>query len=922
MSKKTSYIIFFLLPFFLSTCQKKEATLSYNEHIRPIFNAKCLPCHGGIKQLGGFSLLFPEEALDTTDSGEYAIIPGNYRKSELYKRLIHRDPELRMPQDTPPLNEHEIELIKIWIDEGAQFEDHWAYITPEKPVIPNLSSEWIKNDIDPFILQKLKQEELSPEPEADRNTLIRRLSLDLIGLPPSPEEVDAFLNNNDSDAYEQLVDRLLVSPHFGERWAAMWLDLARYADSKGYEKDPYRSIWKYRDWVINAFNQDLPFDQFTIQQLAGDLLPQPTQDQLIATAFHRNTMTNTEGGTDDEEYRVVALMDRVNTTFEVWQATTISCVQCHSHPYDPFRHEDYYELMAFFDNTLDNDLETDFPLLETYAAVDTAEVQATIRFIQDLKPIPGRTKGMSLAEKVENALFPRIFPQDVDDLQHVMLTGRGEIGNGSYNAKAGEGRKYYFKFDDIVLDDLEAIELTYFTEGNDARIEIRQDDINGPILATNDFPQTWGSPLKKTNWNERMETLELPFTKNKGIHDLVFEIINTTGKAPEGIVWIKELFLKYAEFKRSPEWKEKSDELLALRKKAQNTPIMQPKSAVFQRNTHVFERGNWLVKGPKVNPKIPETLPQIESKTELDRLDFARWLVDDQNPLTARVIVNRFWEQIFGNGLVYTLEDFGTQGQAPTHKALLDYLALRFSQDHQWSVKKLLKEIVLSATYRQSSRVTPVKQEKDPYNYWLARGPRFRLSAEQLRDQALAVSGLLSDSIGGRSVMPPQPEGIWQVVYSDEHWETRPEDRYRRGIYTYWKRTAPYPSMIAFDSPSREFCVSRRIRTNTPLQALVSLNDPVYLEAAQQLARLMEAEGRNNLEVSIRAGYKRALAKVPDQQSIDILKQLYSTALEELNTQQVEAKLITEKEPDQITLNPMIVVANAIMNLDAFLTKN
>lgn len=897
-----------ILPlFFLTNCQKKEGSISYNEHIRPIFNAKCLVCHGGVKKLGGFSLLFEEEALDTTDSGVYAIVPGNHRKSELFKRIVHEDPELRMPQDGDPLTDTEIELIKRWIDEGAKWEEHWAYVTPKVPAIPSIDSNWIKNDIDRFVLQIIKEKGLTPESEADRQTLIRRVSLDLTGLPPSPDEVATFLKDDSPGAYEKLVDRLLTSPHFGERWAAMWMDLARYADSKGYEKDPNRSIWKYRDWLIQAFNEDKPFDQFTVEQLAGDLLPEPTQDQLIATAFHRNTMTNTEGGTDDEEFRVVALLDRVNTTFEVWQATTISCVQCHSHPYDPFRHEDYYESLAFFNNTLDNDIETDFPLLETYAETDTAQIQSVINYIKALGPYKQIQEKAPLDQQIKQALFPRLFPVDVDDIHNVMLTGGGDVGNGSYNAKAGEGRQYFFKYDDIKLDKLTNIEVTYFTEGNDARLDLYLDQPDGELLASTSFNQTWGPEGDQKYRSDRLKTLEVVIPAKTGRHDLVFEIINTTGKAPEGIVWIKELLLDYSDFTPSNDWMKQTDALRQLRRKAERTPIMQPKTAVFKRATHVFERGNWLVHGEEVQPTIPDVLPQIEKESPPNRLDFARWLVGEENPLTARVTVNRFWEQLFGNGIVSTLEDFGTQGQPPTHPELLDYLALRFSQDLNWSVKALLKEIVLSATYRQSSRVTAEKNEIDPYNYWLTRGPRFRLSAEQLRDQALAVSGLLRDTIGGPSVMPPQPEGVWQLVYSSERWETQEEDRYRRGLYTFWKRTSPYPSMIAFDSPSREFCVSRRIRTNTPLQALVTMNDPVYLEAAQALAGIMEKEGGQELERCIEVGYKRALIHPPDQETVHILKELYQTAMEE------------STKPD--ALEPMTVVASAILNLDAFLTK-
>lgn len=904
-------------------CNTQGQTISYNQHIRPIFNQKCLACHGGVKAKGGFSLLFEEEAFATTDSGEPAIVPGNHHKSELYRRLIHEDPEQRMPLDHEPLTEEEIDLIARWIDQGAEWEEHWAYIPPRTVDVPAVRSDWVKNDIDPFILRKLEENGLTPEAEADRNILIRRLSLDLTGLPPTPEEVDAFVNDTSPDAYEQLVDRLLASPHFGERWAAMWLDLARYADSKGYEKDPYRNIWRYRDWVIEAFNRDLSFDQFTIEQLAGDMLPNPTRDQLIATAFHRNTMTNTEGGTDDEEFRVAAVIDRLNTTYEVWQATTMSCIQCHSHPYDPFRHEEFYQSYDFFNQTQDGDLDTDVPRLASFPEMEEQQLREIIGFVSELESERNIDTSALWSTQVRQAIFPVLLPIHCDDFENVSFGGNGSVSNWIYNLKSMEGKHFRFQFENVDLTGLESVVYHYKTAGNDAKIELRIDDPEGPLVHEHAFSATSGNNARWSN--DGFEPVELPVESLSGHHDLYFEIINTTNKAPEGMVVIRDIELNY-EGADTPapqlaEHREKLRTILA--GKADYTPIMKPKTPEMTRQTKIFERGNWLVQERPVEAKAPEVLLRGR-ETPTDRLEFARWLVSSDNPMTARVIVNRFWEQLFGRGIVETLEDFGTQSDPPSHPELLDFLALRFMNEHGWSVKSLLKEIAMSAAYRQSSKTTPEKLEIDPYNRLLSRGARFRLSAEQIRDQALAVSGLLYDTIGGRSVMPPQPEGVWQIIYSGEQWKTPDNEmRYRRGIYTYWKRTTPYPSMVAFDSPSREFCVSRRIRTNTPLQALVTLNDPVYLEAARALAQRMRTAGGDDLDACFQYGYKRALAKEADAETVTVLQELYDQAWEELKHAPAKARTIAHRdETDEMEVNdPMTVVANAIMNLDGFLVK-
>lgn len=913
---------FFLVLTFVA-CNPGDNRISYNHDIRPIINAKCITCHGGVKKSGGFSLLFREEALGETESGKLAIVPGDHSKSELYRRLIHSDPEQRMPLESEPLSQEEIDLITVWIDQGAEWEDHWAYVAPKPVTVPNIDSDWAKEDLDYFVLDRLHREGMEPEAEAERADLIRRVSLDLTGLPPSPELVDAFLQSDAPDAYEQAVDQLLASTQFGERWAAMWLDLARYADSKGYEKDPHRSIWKYREWVIHAFNADMPFDQFTTEQLAGDLLPDPDPDQYIATAFHRNTMTNTEGGTEDEEFRLAAVMDRVTTTFDIWQSTTIACVQCHSHPYDPFRHEEYYELMAIFNNSRDNDLTEERPNLEVFEPETESQIHKTLEFVRQLKPEQAIDPDASLTEQTKQAFFPRLRAIDCDEYHNVLFSGNS-VTNWSNNAKAGIENQYYFVFADIPFEGLTGMKISYSARGNGAKVQVRLDSPEGPLLAEADFAQADKS---------RALPLQLDFSAvpdRAGKHHLVFELINVIKKIPEGTVNVQEVELEYAQEKRPPAALDRHlEELAALRKKADLTPIMQERRAEFSRKSYVFVRGNFMTKGDEVQPGTPGILPPLAEDLS-PRLALAQWLVSPENPLTARVIVNRFWEQLFGTGIVQTLEDFGTQGEKPTHPELLDYLALRFMHAHQWSVKQLLREIVLSATYRQSSIQRPEKREKDPYNYLLSRGPRFRLSAEQVRDQALAVSGLLYDSIGGPSVMPPQPEGIWQVIYSDVSWKTADDhNRHRRGLYTYWRRTTPYPSMTAFDSPSREFCVSRRIRTNTPLQALVTLNDPVYLEAAEALGERMEKAGGDDLAACIRAGYKMVLAREPDAETVNVLKELHRQATAALSQEPQSVLPVANRTtpegydtPEEFVLTkPMTVVANALLNLDAFVTK-
>ena len=527
------------------SCQPDADQISYNKDIRPILNENCLACHGGIRQQGGFSLLFEEDVYQPTESGKPAIVPGSRHKSELFNRIVHHDPEYRMPQEADPLTEDQIELIGQWIDQGAKWETHWAFIRPEMPGIPEATSDWVKNNIDAFVLEKLNQAGLSAQPEADRETLIRRLSLDLVGLPPTPEEVELFLSDNSATAYGDLVDRLMESPHYGEKWAALWLDLARYADSKGYEKDPPRTIWRYRDWVINAFNQDMPFDQFTIEQLAGDLLEDPKPEQLIATAFNRNSMTNTEGGTEDEEFRVAAVIDRVNTTFEVWQSLTMACVQCHDHPYDPLRQVEYYKTYAFFNNSQDSDLNYDPPVYEHYSDEDQQQVLELINDIAQLKKEPAHLEGL-IQDRIKQALFPTLLPVHVDEFHNVIIYGDGLLSNWSNNVNTQKDKDFYFQFSQIPFDGLEGITMEFSTGGEDVKILAYRDSIGGNKIFEAALPFTGGlrgaEHQGKNTIQSKTWSLDQQYT---GKHNLVFHIVNTTGNAPDGITMIKQIRLKY-----------------------------------------------------------------------------------------------------------------------------------------------------------------------------------------------------------------------------------------------------------------------------------------------------------------------------------------------------------------------------------------
>lgn len=887
--------------------------VDFNTEVKPILNKNCIVCHGGVKKAAGFSLLFKHEALAPAESGKLAIVPGNADASEMIRRLSLTDPEERMPLDHPALAEKDIETLRQWINQGAKWGDHWAYQPPSKPDIPAIGTfwgrlgltsdtetKWAKNEIDHFILQKLHEQQLNPSPEADKPTLLRRVSLDLTGLPPTEKEVADFLKDTSPTAYEKVVDRLLASPAYGEKWTAMWLDLARYADTKGYERDPGRAIWRYRDWLIRAFNEDKPYDQFLTEQLAGDLLPNHTDAQLVATGFHRNTMTNDEGGTQDEEFRTAAVMDRVSTTWDVFQGTTFACVQCHSHPYDPFEHDDYYKYLAFFNNTRDEDVTTETPTLRFYTGKDSLALLQLKTWVASHTPVAQRVRKVREVETFLRLQEPKINSHDFDQYTNASLLDAKFFGiqhGGSARVK------------NIDLTRKQQVVIAIGTKETGATLTFHADSPTGPDLLRLPVPK------RGSEWNDTILVCRLPVVK--GRHHLYLTLDNP--KNPKNWVMIKWVAFREQLPATYPALEQQYATLLNAR--PQTTPVMWEGSGDLARPTYVFVRGNMAVKGKRVWPDVPKSLPPMAKNLPRNRLGLARWMTSPAHPLTARVAVNRFWEQLFGTGIVETVEDMGTQGIQPTHRELLDWLAVDFQQTHHWSMKNLLKTMVLSATYRQRSAVSPEALQKDPFNKWLARGARIRLSAEQVHDQALAVSGLISPKMYGPSVMPAQPDGIWGSPYDGASWVlSQGEDRYRRALYTYWKRTSPYPSMTTFDSPSREFCQIRRIRTNTPLQALVTLNDPVYVEAAQHLGQWMLQQGTTP-EQQIQAGYRRIMLHNLTANKLAVLARLYQTTKTHYQQYPAEARQLLGQNEATPGLAALTVTANALLNLDEVISK-
>jgi len=868
--------------------------IDFNTQVKPILNKRCITCHGGVKRESDFSLLFRKDALAKAKSGKVAIIPGDAEHSELVRRINVSDPEERMPYKKDPLTQDEIKILTKWIEQGARWGDHWAYTKVEVQKLPR-SNSWTKNDVDRFIAEKMDKYGLSPSPRASKEVLLRRLSLDIVGLPPNGALHEQFLKGNAS--VDVVVDSLLNSPHYGERWASVWLDLARYADTKGYERDDSRVIWHYRDWVIKAFNRDMPYDSFLIEQLAGDLLPNPSENQYIATAFHRNTMTNDEGGTDNEEFRTAATLDRVNTTWEALMGTTFACVQCHSHPYDPFRHENYYQFLAFFNNTRDEDTYADYPLYRHLEKEDESKLKEITQWV-------GQNASKEKAQEVyqfvktgepsiNSLTADHFFNSELSDTKWLIFRNQGV-------ARLGH----------VELTDKNYLTFKYASYKPGGVWTIHLDKSDGPVIKEISIPDSKG----------KWAVEETEISSSQGTHDLYFTYRNANLKKPEesGLMFDWFYFSDYSVKKVAEKGVGKKYWELVT-KDFPTTPVMIENPSSMRRVTQVFQRGNWLLKGDTVQPDVPPSLSPFPKEAPHNRLGLAQWMVSKDNPLVARTIVNRLWEQIFGVGLVETLEDMGTQGIPPTHPELLDHLAYQLMNDYHWSLKKLIREMVLSATYQQDSKVTDQVLQKDPLNKFYARAPRVRLSAEQVRDQALAVSGLLSKKMYGPSVMPYQPGGIWLSPWNGATWvRSKGEDQYRRAIYTYWKRTAPYPSMMTFDGTAREVCTARRIRTNTPLQALVTLNDSAFVEAAYHLASRVKKTSTDRRE-QIRWIYRTAIGHEPSAAVVKALSGLYHRTSAKMEIKQIRSSGNSKwYKADEA----LMLVANTILNLDEFVTKN
>lgn len=1002
-SYKTFFAAVWIVPVTMFGASDKEA-VDYGKQILPIISQKCFHCHGQDEKSRKAKLRLDvrEDAIKERKDGTFAIKPGDLSNSELVKRITSTDPDEVMPppKEAHPVNAQEAALVKKWIQEGAKYQKHWAFTPPVRPEIPKVKNKrWPHNDIDRFILARLEAEGLKPSRAAQKSILLRRVSLDLIGLPPTPAEEDAFLKDKSPNAYQNVVDRLLASPRYGERWARMWLDIARYADSAGYGSDPLRlNIWPYRDWVIKAFNENMPFDEFTMEQLAGDLMENSTEEEKVATAFHRNTMTNTEGGTDDEEWRVAAVKDRCDVTVQAWMGLTMGCAQCHSHKFDPITQKEYYQFFAIFNQTEDSDKSDERPTMPLYNAeqkkkikeldveIATKEkaVQAQNGTVLDelvkwqkagndtnawtiLEPVRFESETNGGFKKLVDGSLLATNMAPVKDTYTItfqstasnVLAFRLEVLGDDSLPKNGPGRNNKGQF---LLNHFEVTlngKPVKFARAT-ATFNEKKYSVADAIAEKLDTKKGWsidGSTNKhQTAVFETAEPLapgelQIKLVQQYGKKQTIgrFRISATTQKSPVLIPDNIASILALNADKRSAaqqtelvEWfrqfvpsvAEQAKALAAVKAKREeikpvDLPVMRELSGNDRRVSHILFKGNYHAPGDEVQPGVPAAFNPLPAGAPTNRLGVAKWLMSPENPLTARVIANRFWAQIFGRGIVETEEDFGTQGTKPTHPELLDYLAIDL-RDHGWDIKRYLKTLVMSATYQQSSRVTPELLKKDPRNYLLARAPRRRLDAEFVRDQALALSGLLSAKIGGPSVYPPQPDGLWRAAFNGQR--TYPtstgDDRYRRGIYTIWRRTIPHPSMTTFDAPSRETCTFRRLPTNTPLQAYVTLNDPIYVEAAQALGRKLARIEAADLTKRVEYGLKLALCREPTKREVESLVELYQSELAHYKTNNDEAvKLSTQplgalpKGMSRAEAAAWTSVANVLLNLDGVLMK-
>ncbi len=1013
------------------------ARVDFATQIEPLLREQCYECHGEKKGRGKLRLHARELALKGGATGPL-LVPGNSKESYLVQRLLGEGGEDQMPLEKPALTAEQIALVRAWIDQGADWpapagtaanepvvEEHWAYVAPRKAPLPAVSNEaWARTPVDRFVLAKLDAEKLMPSHEAPREVLLRRVSLDLTGLPPTVAELDAFLADRRPDAYERAVDRLLASPHFGERWARLWLDLARYADSNGFEADRLRSMWPYRDWVIEAFNSDMPFDRFTVEQIAGDMLPDATRAQRIASGFHRNAMTNEEGGVDPDEALYEVMVDRVNTTATVWLGSTVACAQCHNHKYDPFSQKDYFRLMAFFANpsytvekhgagtkyseaqidlaTPEQDarrtaLRTDLQAAEDALAKETPERagaqarwEATLRESGSawtvLQPSHvAATNGVQLAVRPDGSILASGPNPPVTTYTVQVPTTSGGITGLRLEAlldpslpKDGPGRDPYghFRLTKVQVfvapasqpDRKTRVDFTTVKgDGNVSRGDLLDLTTDAPAAYAR-LGKAWVVDAVRDGWRVPYQLVLVPkapigdgpavVTVELGHEDGTlgqglgrFRLSATTTKDPLQAVAVTartraalavplaartedQAKLLASQFRdQSPMFEAERKEIARIRKaiddlKLPTTLVMQERPSYERPSTPLRERGAFTSPGERVFANTPSALPPMGDDLPPNRLGLARWLVRRENPLTARVMVNRLWEALYGRGLVETSEDFGTMGALPSHPELLDWLAVEF-MDEGWSVKALLRTLVLSSAYRQDSTVTPALQARDPYNRLLARGPRFRLEAEMVRDVALSASGQLSPRIGGPSVFPPQPPGIWNNPYDNSKWiESTGEDRYRRSLYTFLRRTSPYPMFTTFDGTSREQCTVRRVRTNTPLQALATLNSEGFFEHAQALAARIRREATPaTVDARLAYGFRLVTSRVPTAAEVDRLRAFHAAAVQRYRDAPAQARAAlglpegTKVTADHIDLAAWTMVGNVLLNLDETVTK-
>ncbi len=991
------------------------ASVEFNRDIRPILSDHCYPCHGPDAARRKADLRLDTEAGALADlGGRQAVVPGEPAKSELFRRITASDSAERMPPAKfgRRLTEQHIQLLRRWIEQGAKWQPHWSLLVPKSTPPPRVrDTAWLRNGLDSFVLERLEREGLRPSPEADRTTLLRRVTFDLTGLPPTPAEVDAFLNDRSPDAYEKVVDRLLASPRFGERMATPWLNAARYADTNGYQSDGERTMWRWRDWVIDAFNANMPFDQFTIEQLAGDMLPGATLEQQIASGFNRNHRGNAEGGIIPEEYAVEYVVDRVETAATVWLGLTIGCARCHDHKFDPIKQKEFYRLFAYFNNVPERGKAIKYgnspPMIpaptreqrEQLAALEARLAAAEDQFRRLQSHLAEAeaswekttTDPRQADWTITRGLEARFEAADFDGKHHRDV---GDVGRFGYQDKSSfsarvrpqgdrggtilsrmvdtpQGAGYSVRLEngqihvDLVvrwLDDAIRVHteerlspgrwchvvVTYdgsrvaagvkvYVDGRPAKLVVDLDDLNQNFRSKEPLRLGAGhGPAGRFHGSLDdvriyRDVLSPEDAAIVAVRDTIPALLAKAPgeRSPAQALKLRRFFLETqapAEIQRA--WQG----LVRLRREKEALQESFPTTMVMRemptpRDTFVLIRGEYTKHGERVTPGLPRSLSPSLAHAPKNRLELARWLVDPANPLTARVAVNRWWQMLFGVGLVKTVEDFGSQGEWPTHPELLDWLAVQLVRSG-WNIKATLRTIVTSATYRQSSKVTPELLRRDPENRLLARGPRFRLSAEMVRDQALAASGLLVEKLGGPSVKTYQPASLWKELADTEYKPDQGASLYRRSLYTFWKRTVAPPNMITFDAAGRETCIVRQTRTNTPLQALTLMNDVTYVEASRALAQRVLTECGATPDARLRRMFCLLVARPPRSEELQILRANLDEQRKRFHADPRAAKRLVgvgevhrDERLDVTELAAYSAVANLLLNLDETITR-